>query len=143
MGISDCRRLLVQYKQCFCGRASVQYASQDLRHKPNTHGVTFTCDIAFCDTHVHHLTSLVGTVNETDDAIDEASTLSLDSISPREHTKQRQMPESAAGTTTVEDASTPPTPRGLSNDPSSSSAADLEEEASSEGAFNPETGEIN
>jgi intermembrane space import and assembly protein 40 len=80
--------------------------------------------------------------NEADDSLEEASALNLDSIPRRERTKQRQTLRSATGATPVEDTSLSQSPHALSDGPSSS-PADLEEEASSEGAFNPETGEIN
>jgi len=92
---------------------------------------------------VRLLTSFVGTAHDTDDAVEEASPLSLDSIPRRERIKQRQTLQSATGATPVDNTSTSQSPRELADDSLSSSPADLEEEASSEGAFNPETGEIN
>lgn len=67
----------------------------------------------------------------------------MDSVRRRERTKQRQTVESAAGATATDHSPTSQSRRELAQDPSPSSPADLEEEASSEGAFNPETGEIN
>ena len=89
------------------------------------------------------LTLSIGPADDTDDTIEDASPLSLDQIPRRERTKQRQALEPATGATPVDHTSTSQSPRELSSDLSSSSPADLEEEASSEGAFNPETGEIN
>jgi intermembrane space import and assembly protein 40 len=86
---------------------------------------------------------VVGPTNDTDDALEEASPLSLDSIPRRERIKQRQTLEFATGATPVDHSPTSQSQHKLSDDPSSSSPADLEEETSSEGAFNPETGEIN
>jgi intermembrane space import and assembly protein 40 len=86
---------------------------------------------------------LLDPASDTDDANEEASPLDLDSIHRRERTKQRQTRESATGATPVDRITTPESSSELSNDLTSSSPAELEEEASSEGAFNPETGEIN
>jgi intermembrane space import and assembly protein 40 len=91
----------------------------------------------------HLLNHVVGPTNDTDDALEEASPLSLDSIPRRERIKQRQTLEFATGATPVDHSPTSQSQHKLSDDPSSSSPADLEEETSSEGAFNPETGEIN
>ena len=89
------------------------------------------------------LTSLPGPASDTDDSAEEASPLDLDSIPRRERTKQRQTRESTTGATPTDRIPTSQSSSGLSNNLSSSSPAGLEEEASSEGAFNPETGEIN
>ena len=91
----------------------------------------------------HGLKLLAGPTDDTDDALEETSPLSLDSIPRQEKFKQRQTLESAKGATPADQVPTSQLPREAFNDPSSSSPADLEEEASSEGAFNPETGEIN
>ena len=98
---------------------------------------------AVYSTNVHILTPLPGPASDTDDSAEEASPLDLDSIPRRERSKQRQTRESATGATSIDHVPASQSSHVLSNDLSSSSPADLEEEASSEGAFNPETGEIN
>lgn len=89
------------------------------------------------------LKSPQGPSHDVDDAVEEASSVNVDSVRRRERTKQRQTLQSATGATPADNTSTSQSSRKLPEDPSSSSPADLEEEASSEGAFNPETGEIN
>jgi intermembrane space import and assembly protein 40 len=89
------------------------------------------------------LTSLPGPTHDADGAVEEALSLNLDSVRRPERTELRQTLQSATGATPVDNTPTSQAPRETPEGPSPPSPADLEEEASSEGAFNPETGEIN
>ena len=89
------------------------------------------------------LTSLPGPTHDADGIAEEASSLNLDSVGRRERTKLRQTVHAATGASPVDNTPTSQAPREAPEGLSPASPADLEEEASSEGAFNPETGEIN
>lgn len=90
---------------------------------------------------IYRLTNSTGAADRIDDTLETASDLSLDSLSQRDRSKQRR--SSVLGSA-AEIAPAQSTTHDIHTDPASAgSPADLEEEASSEGAFNPETGEIN
>ena len=100
-----------------------------------------------CTDDVAVLTDWPDLLNPNLDALDDHDTSSLDTLTSKQSRRKEkgaQLVHTAADAVSSENASTSVTEQPLTvTDTPQPGAAELEDEAESEGAFNPETGEIN